>query len=289
MDLALVSCAALPEPDLDAEPLARALADAGIETGVLAWDDPAASWDQAPVTVLRSCWNYPQHRSAFLEWLENAARVTELWNPLSIVRWNTHKRYLAELDARGVPITPTEIIERGSTESLASIRARRGWDEIVVKPAVSAASYRTLRVSSSTMDDGETHLRRLALDGDVLVQLFLESVEGHGERALIWIDGALTHAIRKNPRFEGQDESVSTATVPIGDDEAALAARVLREVDESLLYARIDVAPGPDGSPLLMELELVEPSLFFPQCPAALERYVEAVVRRVERARSAQS
>jgi hypothetical protein len=145
---------------------------------------------------------------------------------------------------------------------------------------VSAGSRATLRGSAAQLPAGEAHLRALAATQDVLVQPYLPSVEGYGERALVWIDGEVTHAVRKSPRFAGQDESVSHA-VPVSAQERALAQRAVAAVDGPLLYARIDVAPGPDGAPLLMELELIEPSLFFDQSRVALERFVAGVVARL--------
>lgn len=117
------------------------------------------------------------------------------------------------------------------------------------------------------------------------MQPYLSSVEGHGERAIVWIDGEPTHAVRKSPRFLGDAESVSAA-MPIGADEAELARRAVAAASEAtgpLLYARIDVARDEHGSPVLMELELVEPSLFFTQAPTALDRYVAAVKQRLAR------
>ncbi len=284
IDLAVASCRVLPEPDPDAAPLAAALAKAGLRAEVLAWDDPEVDWSRARACVLRSTWNYPEHPQAFRRWCESCADQTQLWNPLSAVTWNLHKGYLLDLEAAGVPTTPTELVGEGSTESLASILARRAWDDVVVKPAVSAGSYCTQRVRAAEGEvegPGEAHLRALAARGDVLIQLYLQSVEDYGERALVWIDGELSHAVRKTVRWAGQDEQVSEAQ-PISDAEAALAERALAVVEGELLYARVDVAPGPDGPPLVMELELIEPSLFFPQRPAALERYVDGIVRRLQ-------
>ena len=289
MDVALVSCRDLPEPDFDAAPLAEALASAGIRAEVLGWDDPGVDWSRAPLTVLRSSWNYPLHREKFLRWAEATAAVSELWNPLPVVRWNTHKRYLVDLERQGVPIAPTVLVPAGSQVSLRAIRKERRWEDAVVKPAVSAASYRTLRVGPGETEVGEAHLRALVADGDALVQRYLPSVEDYGERALVWIDGELTHAIRKSPRFAGQGESVSAGAVPIAPAEAALVRRALKAVEGSLLYARVDAAPGPDGDPVVMELELIEPSLFFPQCPRALDRFVAGIRGRVERARRSAS
>jgi hypothetical protein len=281
MDVALVSCVDLPEPDPDAGPLLSALEAAGIEAAVVAWDEPSVDWSQAPVTILRSSWNYPWHHQEFLHWAALAAGQTRLWNPLPVVRWNSHKRYLAELEARGIPVAPTELVPAGSGRALEEIRTRRGWEETVVKPAVSAGSYRTLRVPAGSREAGEAHLRRLCAEGDALVQLYLPSVEDYGERALIWIDGELTHAVRKGPRFEDQVERIASRAAPIAPDEERLARQVLEAVEGELLYARIDLAPGPGGAPVLMELELVEPSLYFGLCSQALDRFVAAVARVV--------
>ena len=114
----------------------------------------------------------------------------------------------------------------------------------------------------------------------MLVQPYLPSVEDHGERALVWIDGAFTHAVRKTPRFAGGVEQVSDA-LPISAAELATGTAALAGFGDEMLYARVDVAPGPDGVPVVMELELVEPSLFLLQSPAALERLVAGVARRL--------
>jgi hypothetical protein len=234
------------------------------------------------MSVLRSAWNYARHHQAFLEWAEHAAAVSTLWNPLPIVRWNSHKRYLLDLERNGVPIAPTLLISRGSRASVARILAERGWRAAVLKPAVSAASFMTLRCDQETLEAGEAHLERLLAERDALVQEYLPSVEGYGERALIWVDGELTHAVRKSPRFAGEAEDVSAEAVPITAAEAALARQALAAVEQPLLYARIDVAPGSGGLPVVMELELIEPSLFFTQGPAALDRFVVAIRQRLD-------
>lgn len=284
MDIALVSCVKLPEPDADMAPLEAAVRAAGLSCEVVGWDDPSVDWSRFRLALLRATWNYPWMLPAFLDWLARVDAVTRLWNPLPLVRWNAHKGYLLELAARGIPVVPTELVRAGSTVTLAEIIGRRGWDEVVVKPAVSAGSFKTIRVGSTGagLAAGESHLRSLAAERDALVQQYLPAVEGYGERALIWIDGALTHAVRKSPRFEGDVEQVSEA-LPITPAEAALAERVLASIDMPKLYGRVDMAPGPDGQPLVMELELVEPSLFFRHGPEALARLVRALQRELGR------
>ncbi|MBU6379453.1 MAG: hypothetical protein KJS95_13110, partial [Gammaproteobacteria bacterium] len=116
---------------------------------------------------------------------------------------------------------------------------------------------------------------------DLLVQPYLDSVDDYGERALVWIDGEFTHAVRKTPRFAGGVESVSAA-LPITAAERAVGEAALAALaGGDLLYARVDVAPGADGSPVVMELELVEPSLFLLQHPPALQRLVDSILRRL--------
>jgi len=152
----------------------------------------------------------------------------------------------------------------------------------VIKPAVSNASRLTVRSGPETLEEGEAHLRGLAAQDDVLVQPYVASVEGYGERSLVWIDGEITHAVRKSPRLVSQHEAV-TGPLPVAAAEAEVARAALAVAEAAgapLLYARIDLAPGPDDTPQVMELELIEPSLFFPFCPAALDRFVRAVARR---------
>ncbi|MGZ3418615.1 MAG: ATP-grasp domain-containing protein [Polyangiales bacterium] len=278
MRIALVSCVKLPEPDPDQALLVDAVKALGAEAEVVAWDDEAVEWSRFHRAVLRSTWNYYHVIDRFLAWAERAARATELLNPLSIVRWNTHKKYLRALEEKGVPVVRTHWVDRGSSESLARAMEVLRASTVVVKPAVSAASFRTMRVDATNLHDGEAHLRALASERDVMVQPYVGSVEGYGERSIVCVDGALTHAIRKSPRFGGERENVS-GPLPIADDERALAEKVLAAIPEKLLYARIDVARDDDGRPCIMELELVEPSLFLQQSPAALGRLAAAIAR----------
>jgi glutathione synthase/RimK-type ligase-like ATP-grasp enzyme len=286
LDVALATCVNLPEPDADLAPLLSALRAVGLTADAVAWDDPAAAprFAAARVTLLRSTWNYSVQPQAFLAWVERTAAVTSLWNPPATVRWNAHKSYLLDLEARGVAVVPTHLCRQGDTAALVDIARARGWSEVVVKPAVSGGSRATVRVRPDDARDpagqGEAHLRQLVAREDVLIQPYQPSVEGHGERAIVTVEGVATHAVRKSPRFLGDPESVSAA-VPIEADEADLAARALAAAPTPLLYGRVDVARGDDGKPRVMELELVEPSLFFVQSPRALEAYVAAVRRRL--------
>lgn len=276
MKVRVATCLTLPEVDVDAEPLGTALAAAGIDAALLAWDDPHVDWDAPIPTILRSTWNYALDVTGFLAWIDRVARAAPLWNPPDIVNRNLHKRYLLELATRGVPVVPTTLVERGAACDLAGIANR-----IVIKPEVGAGSLGT-RVFSipSELAAARDHLAYLTATGAALVQPYLESVDDYGERSLVWIDGALTHAIRKAPRFTGDAEAV-TGPFEIAKEERAVAEHALAPIADRILYGRVDLARDAAGDPVVMELELVEPSLFFVRGPGSVERFVNGLVRRL--------
>ncbi len=283
MKLRVATCTRLPEPDPDAAPLAATLAAAGIAAEVLAWDAPDVDWDAPIPTVLRSTWNYALDVTEFLAWIDRVSAAAPLWNPPDIVRGNVHKRYLLELAARGVPVIPTVLVERGGRVDLADIAAGFGTSRLVIKPEVGAGSLGTRAFTLA--DHGSApiahdHLAALTARGAALVQPYIASVEGYGERSLVWLDGALSHAIRKSPRFSGDSESV-TGPFPIADDERAVAEAALAPIADRILYGRVDLARDERGQPMVMELELVEPSLFFARQPGSVDRYVTGLLRRL--------
>jgi hypothetical protein len=264
-------------PDEDEGPLRAAVEALGVSAQVWAWDDPSRDWSSARLCVLRSPWNYIDHYDRFLAWVDHCARASALWNSAEVVRWNSHKRYLVELGARGLPVVPTRLVPRGTRVALETLV--EDWPEVVVKPAVAAGSFGALRVARASLAAGQAHLDGLGADRDMLVQPYMTSVAEHGERAVVWLDGAFSHEVRKSPRFAGQPAEISRAQ-PVGAPEREAAARILAAVPHDLLYARIDLARDAEGRPQLMELELVEPRLFLDQ-PAALAAFAGAIVRRL--------
>jgi glutathione synthase/RimK-type ligase-like ATP-grasp enzyme len=280
--LAIATASSVAKQDFDMPPLRAALAAAGVDARVLAWDDPAAQpgFLGAGACLIRSTWNYLHDPQAFLTWADGVSAATSLWNPAAVVRWNIHKGYLLQLEARGVPIVPTRLVPRTSGQSLVS--AMGSWTDVVVKPAISAGSFGTIRVRGKPeLATGEQHLRESVRERDMLVQQYQPAVEDSGERCLIWLDGAFSHAVRKAARFAGDEERVSSQAVAIEPDERALAERVLALAPGPLLYARVDLVRDEAGRPRLMELELIEPSLFFDQQPGSADRLARAIVRRL--------
>ncbi len=279
----LVTCRELPEHDSDQDLLLNALRRAGVEAELVAWDDPSASATRSfDCCVLRSCWNYHLFPAEFKQWVRATARTTRLWNPERIVTWNLDKRYLKSLEAAGVPTVPTEWFGRGQLASLRDTVERNGWRDVVVKPAISASSYRTHRFQFAEGEFGEAQstLDDLLRDRDAMVQPYVPGVETTGERAVMWIDGVITHAVRKRPRFTGQGEAVSGAVNASGPErEIALrsVAVASRLTGVRPLYARVDLMPDVREGPLVSELELIEPSLYLAQSSAALDRFVGVI------------
>lgn len=274
--VALATCRRLPEPDPDAGPLLDAARIAGVDASWKAWDDPAVDWSRFDAVVLRSTWDYIHHLDAFLEWAQRVSGLVRLLNPFPVVRENVDKGYLGRLP---VPAVPTLYAARGTDAPLDLLLAGRDWGELVIKPRVGAGSFKTERFAAQRRGEAQSFLRALTAERDALIQPYLRSVEGYGERALVWIDGAFTHAVRKDARFGGSAEHVSAAAVPIAPDERAFGEAALGPYEKELLYARVDVARDEDGSLRLMELELIEPSLFLVQCPDALRRLAAALAR----------
>jgi glutathione synthase/RimK-type ligase-like ATP-grasp enzyme len=275
MRVGLLTCARLPEPDPDDGPLTAELLRRGHEPVLIPWDGP----DQRYVTqvnVLRSTWNYYESPDLFLRWIEQAAANTPLINPADVVRWNIHKRYLASLHNRGVPIVPTKWFSRGDRADIRAIFRQTGWERIVIKPAISAASFRTSAFDSSQAADAQRFADALAKDRDLLVQEHLAGYANPGERSLIWIGGEWTHAVRKRPRFAGDAECVE-ADAPPRDRELAVAAAAIAPLVNRLAYGRVDLVPSASGEPLVSEVELMEPSLFFVHAPASVTRFVDVV------------
>ncbi len=276
--VAIVNCLDLPEPDPDQDLMIGALSAAGIDASLAAWDDERANWASFDICVLRATWDYHERPDDFLNWCAHVARVSRLENPLDVVRWNIHKGYLQDLERAGLDIVPTAFLEKGSDPDLKSIMDRRGWADVVVKPCISAASANTRRFTIDEAPAGTDFLRSLASERDMMVQLFMPSVDtpGSGERAAMLIGGELTHAIEKKPRFADDDESVSDE-LPVTDEERDLFERALAVVPGDVLYARLDTMADAEGTRLISELEVIEPSLFLKQSERAQGAFVRAI------------
>ncbi len=295
-NIALVTAQVARSKDEDLAPLEFALLNSGARVSIIDWDDAAIDWSQFDLIVLRSCWDYTERYVEFLIWAERVSRVTRLINPFEMIRWNTDKHYLAALQGLGIAIVPSRFIEpdADATAALQSFLDEHSeCAELVVKPAIGAGSRDTQRHTRDALDGITAHIERLLKAGrSALLQPYLDRVDEAGETALIHFDGYYSHAIRKGPllrRGEGPTDALYAAEQidarEPGADERALAAKLLAALPFEIApaYARVDLIRAVDGSPLLLELELTEPSLFFRHAPESAARFAACLLARCQR------
>jgi glutathione synthase/RimK-type ligase-like ATP-grasp enzyme len=285
--IALATCAEVPELDEDGPALVAALRERGVEPVAAVWDDPAVEWSRFELVVLRSTWDYAERRDEFLAWIGRLPRVV---NPPAVVRWNSDKAYLGELAAAGVPVVPTTFIEPGDAlEPFAN--------EVVLKPRISAGGRNTARYEALELEPARRHLEALHAAGrPAMVQPYLDGIEAAGEAALIWIGGAYSHAITKSALLQpGQQpgtelflaETIEAREAsPAERDAAEHALAALPFGPQALAYARVDLLPAADG-PVVLEVELTEPSLYLGYEPAAADRFAHAIIEALSRLRAA--
>lgn len=259
------------------------LAAKGVAVETVSWKeeiDPAA-YDGA---VIRSTWDYQEDLARFLATLQSLdERGLRIANPLSVVRWNVRKTYLKALQERGALIAPTIFQARLHPDELPALFAQLNAEELVIKPQVGATAGHAYRVGR---DAPEPMLRALARSFEsrpCLVQPFLRSVVEEGEYSLFYFAGALSHAVLKKPKpkdFRVQEEHGGQILAVPAPDPALVktSEQVMAAVDASLLYARVDLVRTEEGF-ALMELELVEPSLYLRMSDTAPERFADAVVQ----------
>ena len=291
--VALATCREFPLLDDEDRLLIPALAALGIDAEAAIWTDPTIDWSAFDAIVLRETWDYSDDRPAFLAWLEGVAAVTTVLNPVDVVAWNTDKRYLRDLARAGMPVVPTTFLEPG--DDVDDWLPEGDHADVVVKPAVSCGSRDTVRYHlGDPMADADAHVARLLGESrTVMVQPYLDAVDTIGETALLFFDGEFSHAIRKGPLLARgvEGEKVEGLFVQEQIDpreptaaELDAATRIVQCIPGGLdrvLYARVDLIPGPDGEPLLLELELTEPSLFLSHAAGAPERLAAAIARRL--------
>jgi glutathione synthase/RimK-type ligase-like ATP-grasp enzyme len=284
--VSLITYSDLPDLDPDDQLLQAALARRGWLAQALVWDDARVDWTDAGVCVLRSTWDYHRKFEKFSAWLKHVADVTTLLNPLELVLWNTRKTYLHELTRAGLPVITTRYVSADQRAQLSGLLEEMGWQEAIIKPSIGLATSGVKRIerNAASISEGEAHLDLLLATSEAMVQEFMPSVHDYGERSLIFIDGRFSHCVRKAAfqKLACAGHAGETVAEAAGD-EIAIAQHILNYLKVIPLYARVDLVRDRKAQPVLMELELVEPSLFLKTCPEAAEPFADAIVRRASR------
>jgi len=285
-EVALVTCADERYQEPEVHVAADALRAAGVSTDVVSWDEDR-DWGAYELVVVRTPWDYFDRVTQFLDWAARVERETSLVNPADVLRWNSHKGYLAEFTAKSVPTVPTRLVPGPSTDVADQIR-EVPWEEIVVKPAVDGGArhaWRGLRDDPSLSRVAE----RLTDHGDVVVQPFVPAIVD-GERSLVFLGGRFSHAVRKVPKagdYRSQ-RHLGGREVDHEPDSAELqvALAAMAAAPGRLTYARVDLVEW-EGAPVLIELEVIEPDLFLRDVPERVDRFVEVVRDELATARTA--
>ncbi len=285
--LAVATSADLPSIQPDDVPLPTALRLRGIELQVCVWNDPDVDWSSFDGVLIRTIWDYFKHHAAFLGWLDQLDRLgVPTINDSALLRWNSDKRYLLELAARGVAIIPTELAD---LQQLPQVVAAMPSGSLVVKPSVSGGAWHTLRgVAGDPVF--ENAMAQLPAGHDYLVQPFVEEVVSDGEWSLLYFDGTFSHAVLKRAapgdyrvqgEFGGSVERIQPSPDTLEAAARALAAAAtIGHGDHA--YARVDGVIRA-GQFLVMELEMIEPLLYLHAWPHAVERLAKAVDSRLAR------
>lgn len=269
----------------DERPFRDALRALGAHARPVVWTDPEADWIHCDAIVVRTTWDYTTKRPEFMEWASMMEATAPFFNDLATIRWNTHKRYLTALADAGARIVPFVEFERGARVDLPALLRERGWARAVVKPLIGATARRQIRVDAGDAADlraSQAHLDEALREEDMLVQPYVASVEREGEVSLISFGGEYSHAVRKRPkagdyRVQADWGGSYANAEPTRDEQEAseraigaipAAMRALGETppDEPLLYARVDLVEF-EGAPAVIEVEVVEPQLFFLHAP----------------------
>lgn len=234
--------------------------------------------------ILRSTWDSHLNPERFDRWIGEVAESTRLFNSLRILRWNAHKSYLFELASSGVPVIETRLYRQGSYPDLWRDMIQLGWNRIVIKPAISASAYKTasFALDSCGINDARRLLTDILQERDALVQPLRDEVFTTGERSAVFINGNFSHVVRRLPfgtitpnRREGEP------AVRFSTAESEFGESVLASLPETPLYARVDYILQKSGEPLLMELEMIDPSLFFQHHPPSAEQFAVALRNRL--------
>jgi glutathione synthase/RimK-type ligase-like ATP-grasp enzyme len=226
-----------------------------IDVVAAAWDDKNVDWSKFDTIILRSCWNYHLKYKQFTEWLDHIEKLkVPVWNPIPIIRWNSNKKYLKDLEYKGAPIIPTVFVEKGEKYFLSDIAKRKQWTDLVIKPAIGASSYHVLSVKQNEYNKRQKEFEKLLEQSDVLIQPYVPMLKTK-EISLIYFGNTFSHAVVK------QSEHRGTSIHP-GKTIIQQAQNILQKIRSPFLYARVDGIIV-HGVFTLSELELIEPHLFF--------------------------
>ncbi len=261
----------------------RALENLNLKVVRKSWSAPDLPLDETRIALFRTTWDYFNQYPAFCSWLEKAKGRTRFINPLELIQWNMDKHYLLELAESGLPVPPTRIIHRGEHLNLRKFLQESGWNRLVLKPTVSGGGKHTHLVNPDNASEYQSVLEELLEGEDMMLQEFQEQIYQRGEVALMVFNGGFTHAILKKGKkgdFRVQDDWGGTVhPYKASPEEIKFAEEVVSFIQPNPLYARVDLVWDNKNRPVVIEVELIEPELWFRRNPPAADELAKGIHR----------
>lgn len=267
--------------------LTEALEKRGLRVIRIHWDNPSFDWPETKFVIFRTPWDYFNRYDEFSKWLDKASTVTKFINPIEVIRWNIDKHYMLELQEAGINIPPTIFVEPGDKRSLKEIAGKAGWNEFILKPAISGGAWHTYRINKDNIAKHDGIFKELIADKSLLLQEFQNNILKNGEVSFMVFGGKFTHAVLKKANggdFRVQDDWGGTVhDYSPGEDEIKFAEEVVEKSLPCLPYARVDVMKDNRGNLTLIELEVFEPELWFRKNPLAAEIFADIVINNLQK------
>jgi glutathione synthase/RimK-type ligase-like ATP-grasp enzyme len=285
MKIALLTCEKLPDLTPQDRPLIAQLARHDITATAVIWDDPSINWNDFDYLVFRNTWDYFEKETEFNLWLDQIEKLgIKTLNPIAIIKQNKHKFYLREMEQQGIKILPTRFIDKTTNLNLKELMPSH-WKKAVLKPAFSAGSYLTEVFEATDIEKINTQYKTIASKKDLLLQQFMPEIQTVGETSFIFFNKKFSHAVNKKPvpgdfRIQVQFGGIYRLTHP-NDELIAKAQKIVDTFTGKLLYARVDGIVI-DNELHLMEVECIEPDLYFNLSEGSLERFVNAIVELIK-------
>ncbi|WP_396151263.1 RimK family alpha-L-glutamate ligase [Flavobacterium sp.] len=282
MKIGILTCARLPELLESDQKLISLFTKENISAKAVIWDDESVDWRQFDYLIFRNTWDYYQKENAFNSWLHKIELLgIKTFNPISVIQKNKHKFYLKDLEKEGITILPTIFLGKNSISNLHDL-IPKSWDKMVIKPAFSAGSYLTKLIDRTEIESIQNEFKEHFSTKDFLLQEFRPEIKELGETSFIFFDGKFSHAVNKKPvenDFRVQIQYGGKYTLIEPNIELLEQAKlVLSKIPEKLLYARVDGIVI-ENKLHLMEIELIEPDLYFDLADGARERFVESFLK----------
>ena len=250
------------------------------------WDNPDFDWKSARYLLFRTTWDYFDRFNEFSVWLERVSQDCLLINPKELIYWNIDKHYLRDLERAGIRIPPTIFLEPEEPRSLDAIAQGTGWNEFILKPAVSGAARHTYRFKRETISDYEAIFQSLVRHESMLLQEYQTQITAKGEVAYMVFGGKFSHAVLKRAKpgdFRVQDDFGGTIHhYSPSTEEIAFIEKAVQVCDPLPIYARVDVIRDNADRLSIGEIELIEPELWFRMHPPAAGKFANAILSLID-------